>query len=72
MQVVPNANKTIKIKDISAGEVFRIRSDYFLKVVPFDNSNYNIITCVGLADGIAYAFSEEIETEIVSGNFMED
>ena len=72
MQVVPNANKTMKIKDIFAGEVFRIRSDYFLKVIPFDNSNYNIITCVGLADGIAYAFSEEIEAKVISGNFVED
>lgn len=72
MQVVSNANKIKKIKDISAGEVFRIRNDYFLRIVSFNDSDYNIITCVGLADGIAYAFSEEVETEIVSGKFVED
>lgn len=72
MQVVPNADKTIRIEDISAGEVFKIRSDYFLKVVPFDDSNYNTITCVGLADGQAYDFLGKIEVEVISGNFVED
>lgn len=72
MQVVSNANKVKKIKDIFAGEVFRIRNDYFLRTVSFNDSDYNIITCVGLADGIAYTFSEEVETEIISGKFVED
>lgn len=72
MQVVSNANKVKEIEDISAGEVFKIRNDYFLKIVSFEDSNCNIVTCVGLADGIAYAFSENIEAEIVSGKFVED
>lgn len=72
MQVVSNANKVKKIKDIPAGEVFRIRNDYFLRTVSFNDSDYDIITCVGLADGIAYAFSEDAETEIVFGKFVED
>lgn len=72
MQVIPNTNKTIKIENISAGEVFKIRNDFFLKVVPFEDSNYNIITCVGLADGVAYDFLGKIEAEVISGNFVED
>lgn len=72
MQVVSNANKVKKIKDVPTGEVFRIRNDYFLRTVSFNDSNYDIITCVGLADGIAYTFSEEAEAEIVSGKFVED
>lgn len=72
MQVIPNTNKTIKIENISAGEVFKIRNDFFLKVVPFEDSNYNIITCVGLADGVAYDFLGKIEVEVISGNFVED
>lgn len=72
MQVVPNANKTKKIEDISAGEVFRIRSDYFLRTISFNDSDYNTITCVGLADGLPYDFSEEIEVRVISGNFVED
>lgn len=71
MQVVPNANKTIRIEDISAGEVFKIKDDYFLRVVSFNDSNYNIITCVGLADGVAYDFSGKIEAEVIFGNFVE-
>lgn len=72
MQVIPNVNKTKKIEDISAGEVFRIRSDYFLRTISFDDSDYNTITCVGLADGLPYDFSGEIEVRVISGNFVED
>lgn len=72
MQVVPNTNKTIRIEDISAGEVFKMRNDYFLRTISFNDSDYNTITCIGLADGIPYDFSGEIEVEVISGNFVED
>lgn len=72
MQVIPNVNKTKKIEDISAGEVFRIRSDYFLRTLSFNDSDYNTITCVGLADGLPYDFPEEFEVRVISGNFVED
>lgn len=72
MQVIPNVNKTKKIEDISAGEVFRIRSDYFLRTLSFNDSDYNTITCVGLADGLPYDFPEETEVRVISGNFVED
>lgn len=72
MQIVPNADKTIRIEDIPAGEVFKIRNDYFLRVVSFNDSSYDIITCVGLADGIAYDFSEKMEVKPISGKFVED
>ena len=72
MQVVPNVNKTMRTEDIFAGEVFKIRNDFFLKVVPFENSNCDTITCVGLADGIAYDFPGEIEAKVIFGNFVED
>lgn len=72
MQVVPNTNKTIRIEDISAGEVFKIKNDYFLRIVSFNDSSYNIITCVSLADGVAYSFSGKNEAEVISGKFVED
>lgn len=72
MQVVPNINKTMKIEDISAGKVFKMRNDYFLRTISFDDSDYNTITCIGLADGIPYDFPGEIEVKIISGNFVED